>query len=107
MIAKLITKFFNFILSLITTVVSWILAPITSLVTNLLPDLSSYVATFDNFINTAFDSIGYFLSMLGPVTRGVISLEFNLISIFFTIYAGYITYEITIYLVTKIKSMFL
>lgn len=107
MIAKLITKFFNFILSLITSVVSLILTPITRLVTNLLPDLSSYVATFDNFVNTAFDGIGFFFSILGPVTRGIIALEFNLISIFFTIYAGYITYEVTIYLVSKVKGMFL
>lgn len=107
MVAKLITKFFNFILSLITSVVSLILSPISRLVSSLLPDLTSYVATFDNFINTAFDGIGYFLHFLGPTTRSVIALEFNLISIFFTIYAAYITYEVTIYLISKIKGMFL
>lgn len=107
MIAKLITKFFNFILGLITKLVGIILTPLTSLVTGLLPDLSSYVATFDNFITTAFDNIGYFLSMLGPFTKSILALEFNIISIFFTIYAGYIALEVTIYLVTKIKSMFL
>lgn len=106
MIAKLITKLFNFILSLIAKLVGTILSPLTGLVSRLLPDLSSYVATIDNFINTGLSNLGYFFSMFGPLTRGAIALEFNLISIFFTIYAGYIVIEVTIYLITKIKSMF-
>ena len=106
MIAKLITKLFNFILNVILTLVSTLLSPLTSLVSNALPDLSSFVTSINNFINTAFNNIGYFLSMLGPFTKSVILLELNLLSIFFTIYAGYITLEITIHLITKIKSMF-
>lgn len=106
MIAKLITKFFNFILSLITSLVSIILTPITSLVSSLLPDLSSYVATVDGFINTGIANLGYFFSMLGPITRGAILLYLNLLGIFFTIYVTYLGYEVAIYLITKIKSMF-
>lgn len=106
MIAKLITKFFNFILSLIMSLVSTILSPITTLVSNALPDLSSYVTTINGFINTMLANIGYFFSMLGPITRGAILLYLNLLGVFFTIYAGYLTVEVTIYLITKIKSMF-
>lgn len=106
MIAKLITKFFGFILSLIMSLVNILLSPLNSLVTSLLPDLSTYVTTIDNFINTFIGNIGYFLSMLGPLTRGALALEFNLISIFFSIYATYVVIHTSIYLITKIKSMF-
>lgn len=88
------------------TLVGTILSPLTSLVSSLLPDLSSYVTTINNFINTMLSNIGYFFSMLGPITRGSILLYLNLLGIFFTIYAAYITIEVTIYLITKIKSMF-
>ena len=107
MIARLITKLFNFILELIMSLVSTILSPLTSLVSSALPDLSSYVATVDSFINTMLGNIGYFFSMLGPTTRGAILLYLNLLSIFFTIYVAYIAIEVTIHLVTKIKSMFI
>lgn len=106
MIAKLITKFFNFILSLIMSLVSTILSPLTSLVSNAIPDLSTYVSTINNFINTMLGNIGYFFSMLGPITRGAILLYLNLLGIFFTIYVSYLAIEVAIYLVTKIKSMF-
>lgn len=106
MIAKLITKFFNFILSLIMSLVSTILSPLTSLVSSALPDLSGYVTTINGFINTALSNLGYFFSMLGPITRGAILLYLNLLGIFFTIYAGYLVIEVSIYLITKIKSMF-
>lgn len=106
MIASLISKFFQFILSVIMTLISVILTPLTTLVSSLLPDLSGPVTTINSFINTMLANIGYFFSMLGPITRGAILLYLNLLGIFFTIYASYIVIEITIYLVTKIKSMF-
>lgn len=106
MIAKLITKFFGFILELIMSLVNIILTPLNLLVTSLIPDLSSYVTTINNFINTFIGNITYFLTMLGPLTKSALILEFNLMSIFFTIYMSYLVIHTSIYLITKIKSMF-
>lgn len=106
MIAKLISKFFGFIIQIILSLISTLLSPLTSLISNAIPNLSTYVTTINNFINTMLSNVGYFFSMLGPITRGAILLYLNLLSIFFTIYATYIVIEVSIYLVTKIKSMF-
>lgn len=106
MIAKLISKFFLFILSLVSSLVNILLLPLTTLVNALVPDLHTWAVAVENFINTYIPKISYFLSWLGPFTRSVISLEITCISIFFTMYATYLTIQCGIYMITKIKSMF-
>ena len=106
MIASLLTKLFSFILSIIASLVHIILLPLTSLVNALIPDLHTWSTSISEFINTYIPGITYFLSWLGPFTLSVIKLEMSLISIFFTCYAAYLTIHTTVYLITKIKSMF-
>lgn len=108
MIAKLLTKLLAFILSIIGKIVGFILSPLTNLINSSLPDLHNTVTTIINFINNhILDNFTYFMSWLGPMTRGAIKLEFEIIAIFFTIYAVYLGIQITIIVITKIKSMFL
>lgn len=107
MIARLITKLFTFILSLITKIVSLILTPLTSTISALLPDLSSYVARIVSFIDTMLYMFGWFFNLLPPITKSVILLYLSLLGIFFTAYAIYVIVEFSMYLITKIKNLFI
>lgn len=106
MIASLLTKLFSFILSIVASLVAIILWPLNQAINTLIPDLRSWVIVIENFINQYVPGISYFLSWLGPVTLSVIRLEMTLITIFFTAYSVYLAIHFTIFLVTKIKSMF-
>lgn len=106
MIASLITKLFTFLLSVIASLISIILAPLSAAVTALIPDLHTWVVQIENFINTYVPAISYFISWVGPFTLSVIRLELSFVTIFFTAYTFYLVIETTIFLITKIKSMF-
>lgn len=106
MIAKLISKFFMFILGLVASLVNILLLPLELLVNELVPDLHSWATSIESFLTTYIPRITYFLSWLGPMTKSVIILEISCISIFFTMYATYLTIQAGIYMITKIKSMF-
>lgn len=107
MVARLITKLFTFILSLIAKIVGLILSPLTTAISALLPDLSTYVAKIVSFINTMLYMVGWFFNLLPPTTKSVILLYLSLLLVFFTAYAIYIVVEFSIYLITKIKNMFI
>lgn len=107
MIARLITKLFTFILSLITKIVALILTPLTTTISALLPDLSTYVAKIVSFINTMLYMVGWFFNLLPPTTKSVILLYLSLLLVFFTAYAIYVVVEFSMYLITKIKNLFI
>lgn len=107
MIAKLITKLFTFILSLIAKLVGIILSPLTSAISALLPDINSYVAKIVSFINSSLYMFGWFFNLLPPTTRSVILLYLSLLLVFFTAYSIYVVVEFSMYLITKIKNMFI
>ena len=107
MIARLITKLFSFILSLITKFVALLLTPLTATLSALLPDLTTFVAKVSSFINTSLYMFGWFFNLLPPITKSVILLYLSLLLIFFTAYATYLVVSFAIYLITKIKSMFI
>lgn len=107
MIARLITKLFTFILSLISKIVSLILSPLTLAISALIPDLTTYVAKIVNFINSFLYMFGWFFNLLPPTTKSIILLYLSLLLVFFTAYALYVIVEFSIYLITKIKNMFI
>lgn len=107
MIAKLITKLFTFILSLITKLVSLILTPLTAAISALLPDLSLYVGKIVQFIDTMLYMLGWFFNLLPPTTKSVILLYLSLLLVFFTAYSIYVVVEFSMYLITKIKNLFI
>lgn len=107
MIAKLITKLFTFILTLIAKIVSLILSPLTLAISALLPDLSTYVAKVVSFINNMLYMVGWFFNLLPPSTKSIILLYLSLLLVFFTAYAIYVVVEFTMYLITKVKNMFI
>lgn len=107
MIAKLITKLFTFILSLIAKIVSLILSPLTLAISALLPDLTTYVAKIVNFINNSLYMVGWFFNLLPPSTKSIILLYLSLLLVFFTAYSLYVVVEFTMYLITKVKNMFI
>lgn len=108
MIASLLTKLLGFILNIIGTLVGFILSPITNVIANNVPDLHNAFNTIQSFVsNYVVRAFGYFPSLLGPITKGAIRLEFEIIAIFFTIYTVYVTIYVSIRVITKIKSMFM
>lgn len=107
MVARLITKLFTFILSLIAKIVGLILSPLTTAISALLPDLSIYVSKIVSFINTMLYMVGWFFNLLPPSTKSVILLYLSLLLVFFTAYAIYVVVEFSIYLITKIKNLFI
>lgn len=108
MIAKLLTKLLGFILNIIGTVVGFVLSPITSVINQYVPDLHNTLTTIQNFINNyVIRGFTYFPSFLGPLTKGAIRLEFDILAIFFSIYAVYVTVYVAIRVINKIKSMFI
>ena len=107
MIASLITKLFTFILSLITKIVGLILSPLTSSISALLPDISSYVSRIVYFINNMLYMVGWFFNLIPPITKSVLLLYLSLLLVFFTAYAIYVVVEFSMYLITKIKNLFI
>lgn len=107
MVAKLITKLFTFILSLITRIVALILTPLTTAISALLPDLSIYVLKIVHFIDNMLYMLGWFFNLLPPTTKSVILLYLSLLLVFFTAYAIYVAVEFSMYLITKIKNLFI
>lgn len=107
MIAKLITKLFTFILSLITKIVGIILLPLTTAITALLPDISTYVSHIVNFINNMLYMVGWFFNLFPPITKSVVLLYLSLLLVFFTAYSLYVVVEFSMYLITKIKNLFI
>lgn len=92
------------IMKLVTSIVDIILLPINSLVGNIFPDFSSALSTFNNFITTYVGgTIGYFSSILPPITRNVISLWFIFLVTYYSVAWSY-TLIVKIYnVIQKIK----
>lgn len=108
MIAKLLTKLLGFILSIIGSVIGFILSPITNYINTNVPDLHNSFNSIQTFISSyVVPGFSYFPSFLGPSTKLALKLEFEVIAIFFGIYAIYVTVYVAVRVITKIKSMFI
>ena len=65
----------NVIMKLVSTIVDIVLIPINALISGIFPDFSSAITNFTSFVNNYIGStIGYFSSILPPITRGIIGL---------------------------------
>lgn len=74
MIAKLISSFFNFLLTIVMTIVQLICLPINALFNGIFPDFSTWVDKIKLGLNSAFSSLSWAVSLIPPEMRGAILL---------------------------------
>lgn len=100
----MIKAIINGLMTLITSILNIVLLPINLLIENIFPDMSSAISTFTTFVNTYVGgSIGYFSSILPPITRSIIALWLGFIVVYYSVSWSY-TLIIKIYnVIQKIK----
>ena len=95
---------FNVFFKIIKKIVEIFLTPINLLVVNLFPNLSNIITTFNNAVSTLIGgTIGYFSSILPPITRTIILLWFSiLISYYGVLFPIHVVMKV-IEIIKKIK----
>ena len=95
---------FNVFFKIIKKIVEIFLTPINLLVVNLFPNLSNIITTFNNAVSTLIGgTIGYFSSILPPITRTIILLWFSiLISYYGVLFSIHVVMKV-IEIIKKIK----
>ena len=78
MISKLISTFFNFLLTIIMSIVQLICLPINALFTGLFPDFSTMLTNVDNALNTAYSGLSWAISIVPPMVRDVLLFIFTI-----------------------------
>lgn len=78
MIGKLITAFFNFLLTIIMSVVQLICLPLNALFNGIFPDFSSYVNKIYSALNVAFSGLSWAVSLIPPGVRETILFIFTI-----------------------------
>lgn len=78
MIGKLITAFFNFLLTIIMTIVQLICLPLNALFDNVFPDFSSKISSIQTALNSAFSSLSWAISIIPPAVRETLIFIFTI-----------------------------
>lgn len=95
---------FSVFFKIIKKIVEIFLTPINLLVANLFPNLTNIISTFNSAVSTLLGStIGYFSSILPPITRTIILLWFSiLISYYGVVFSIHLIMKV-IEIIKKIK----
>ena len=91
----MIKALLNGILNMISSLLSIFLTPVNALLNGLFPNLNSVYSTFNSIVNSINSLIGYFIYLIPPTAK-------SLLSIFFTIYISYMGIRLTYVSITKI-----
>ncbi len=78
MIGKLISAFFNFLLTIVMSIVQLICLPLNALFNGIFPDFSGKISTIQNGLNTAFSSISWAVSFIPPMVRETMLFIFTI-----------------------------
>lgn len=78
MIGKLISTFFNFLLSIIMTIVQLICLPLNALFDGVFPDFSEKLTLIDNALSTAYSGLSWSISLLPPLTKETLLFIFTI-----------------------------
>lgn len=80
----------NGIMKLVTNIINIILLPINSLIANIFPNFTSSVTQFNNFVqNYVGGTIGYFSSLIPPITRNIIGIWLSFLVVYYGVVWSY------------------
>lgn len=86
----MIKAIINGLMSLVTSILDIVLLPVNALIENIFPDMSNAINTFSNFVSTYIGgSIGYFASILPPISRSIIILWFTFLISYYGVVWSY------------------
>ena len=92
------------IMKLVTSVLDIVLLPVNALIENIFPDMSTAIGHFNTFVNTYVGgSIGYFASILPPITRSIIGLWLTFLVVYYGIVWSYTAIVKIFNVIRKIK----
>lgn len=77
MIGKLISSFFNFLLTIIMSIIQLICMPINVLFNNVFPDFSGKLSSINEALNIAYSSLSWAVSLIPPFVREVMLFIFT------------------------------
>lgn len=78
MIGKLISAFFNFLLTIIMSIVQLICLPLNALFENIFPDFSEKLTMIDSALNTAYSGLSWAISIIPPAVRDTLLFIFTI-----------------------------
>lgn len=78
MIGKLITAFFNFLLTIIMTIVQLICLPLNTIFNGVFPDFTSKIADIQTGLHYAFEHLSWAISLIPPMVREVMLFVFTI-----------------------------
>ena len=82
----MIKLLFEVIFKMITALLNVVLLPLNLLIANAFPNLNSMISTFNTTASTVLGSgMGFFASLIPPITRSMILLYLTLLVAFYTI----------------------
>lgn len=78
MIGKLISTFFNFLLTIIMTIVQLICLPLNALFEGIFPDFSEKLTLIDNALETAYSGLSWAISLVPPLSKDALLFIFTI-----------------------------
>lgn len=72
MIGKLISSFFNFLLTIIMSIVQLICLPLNALFDNLFPDFTEKLSFIGDALEVAYSGLSWAVSLIPPMARSTI-----------------------------------
>ena len=78
MIGKLITAFFNFLLSIIMTLVQLLCLPLNALFNGIFPNFSDKLTSIGNGITSALSQLSFAISIIPPIIRETLLFIFTI-----------------------------
>lgn len=77
MIGKLISSFFNFLLTIIMSIVQLICLPLNALFDSVFPDFSSKISMIGEALNIAYKNISWSIGIMPPMVRETLLFIFT------------------------------
>lgn len=86
----MIKAIINGLMSLVSSILNIVLLPVNALIENIFPNMTNAINTFSNFVSTYIGgSLGYFASILPPISRSIIILWFTFLITYYGVVWSY------------------
>jgi len=78
MIGKLISAFFNFLLTMIMSIIQVIMLPLNAIFNGVFPNFSDKLTSIDNALTSAFSNVSWAISIIPPVVADTLLFIFTI-----------------------------